>query len=159
MDSGYCSEQNLEYLEEQKIDAYVATERQKHGKQRGPCTRERLPKGATRVERMKRKLQTKAGAAIYAARKSIVEPVFGQIKQARESEGRGKARIQNAVNSDYNLYRLRRAGSSSKQIPRPISWSAPPPSQASGNPGWIFQREGLNGTWPPRQRRTRSHRN
>ncbi len=35
------------------------------------------------MERMKRKLQTKAGAAIYAARKAIVEPVFGQIKQVR----------------------------------------------------------------------------
>jgi len=32
---------------------------------------------------MRRKLQTKTGAAVYAARKSIVEPVFGQIKQAR----------------------------------------------------------------------------
>jgi hypothetical protein len=32
---------------------------------------------------MKRKLQTKAGKAIYAARKTIVEPVFGQIKHAR----------------------------------------------------------------------------
>ncbi len=32
---------------------------------------------------MRRKLQTKAGAAIYAARKTIVEPVFGQIKHAR----------------------------------------------------------------------------
>ena len=41
------------------------------------------PKGATRVERMKRKLLTKAGAAIYATRKGIVEPVFGQIKEAR----------------------------------------------------------------------------
>ena len=32
---------------------------------------------------MRRKLQTKIGRAIYAARKAIVEPVFGQIKQAR----------------------------------------------------------------------------
>jgi hypothetical protein len=32
---------------------------------------------------MKRKLQTKAGKAVYAARKCMVEPVFGQIKQAR----------------------------------------------------------------------------
>jgi transposase len=81
-DSGYCSDKNLEHLEKQGIDAYVATERQKHGEkrshERGP-----LPKGATRVDRMRRKLQTKAGAAIYAGRKSIVEPVFGQIKQAR----------------------------------------------------------------------------
>ena len=32
---------------------------------------------------MKRKLQTKAGRAVYAARKAIIEPVFGQIKQGR----------------------------------------------------------------------------
>ena len=37
----------------------------------------------TRVERMKRKLQTRAGRVIYATRKTIVEPVFGQIKQVR----------------------------------------------------------------------------
>jgi hypothetical protein len=87
-DSGYCSERNLEYLEspagpEKRIEAYIATGRQKHGEvgKRGP--RGPLPKGATRVDRMKRKLQTKAGAMIYAARKAIVEPVFGQIKQAR----------------------------------------------------------------------------
>ena len=86
-DSGYCSEKNLEYLEsagqpEKKIAAYLATDRQRHG-QRVICPWGPLPHGATRVERMKRKLQTKAGAAIYAARKAIVEPVFGQIKQAR----------------------------------------------------------------------------
>ena len=32
---------------------------------------------------MRRKLKTKAGKAVYAVRKTIVEPVFGQIKQAR----------------------------------------------------------------------------
>ena len=32
---------------------------------------------------MRRKLQTKVGAAVYAARKGIVKPVFGQIKQVR----------------------------------------------------------------------------
>jgi transposase len=81
-DSGYCSDQNLEHLEKEKIEAYVATERQKHGAKK-TCKRGPLPKGATRVDRMRRKLQTKAGAAIYAGRKSIVEPVFGQIKHAR----------------------------------------------------------------------------
>ena len=35
------------------------------------------------MDRMMRKLQTKAGRAVYAARKCVVEPVFGQIKQAR----------------------------------------------------------------------------
>ena len=32
---------------------------------------------------MSRKLHTKTGAAVYAARKGIVEPVIGQIKHAR----------------------------------------------------------------------------
>ena len=87
-DSGYCSEENLRYLEsagqpERKIEGYIATGKQKHGEYRQPCRRGPLPKGATRVDRMMRKLQTKAGRAVYAARKCVVEPVFGQIKQAR----------------------------------------------------------------------------
>jgi transposase len=82
-DSGYCSENNLEFLEKEEIEGFVAVERQKHGIRREPCKRGPLPRGATRVDGMKRKLQTKAGAAVYAARKTIVEPVFGQIKQAR----------------------------------------------------------------------------
>jgi transposase len=79
-DSGYCSEKNLEQLD---IEGYIATGKQKHGEYRKPCPRGPLPPNATRVDRMKRKLQTKVGKAIYAARKTIVEPVFGQIKQAR----------------------------------------------------------------------------
>src|SRR6266571_5772044 len=87
-DSGYCSEKNLQHLATadrsgHKIDAYIATGKQKHGEHRQPCPRGPLPNNATRVERMKRKLQTKAGRTVYAARKTMVEPVFGQIKQAR----------------------------------------------------------------------------
>ena len=87
-DSGYCSEENLQYLEsaaqpERKVEGYIATGKQKHDERRAPCKRGPLPQGATRVERMKRKLQTKAGKAVYARRKCVVEPVFGQIKQAR----------------------------------------------------------------------------
>jgi hypothetical protein len=48
-----------------------------------PGPRGALPSGATRVDRMRRKLQTKAGAAIYGTRKTVVESVFRQIKQAR----------------------------------------------------------------------------
>src|SRR5260370_29348505 len=87
-DNGYCSEQNLEHLEsaegpERKIEGFIATGKQKHGEHRLPAKRGPLPKGATRVDRMKRKLQTKVGKAVYAARKCVVEPVFEQIKQAR----------------------------------------------------------------------------
>ena len=87
-DSGYCSEENLGHLEsadqpERKIDGFIATGKQKHGEHRLPAKRGPLPKGATRVDRMKQKLKTKVGKAVYAARKCVVEPVFGQIKQAR----------------------------------------------------------------------------
>jgi transposase len=82
-DSGYCSEDNLRQAPKKKIDLYVATEKNKHNQPAQPQSRGRIRKWATPVERMKRKLQTKAGRAIYAGRKTIVEPVFGQIKQAR----------------------------------------------------------------------------
>jgi transposase len=87
-DNGYCSEENLRHLEsadqpEQKIEGFIATGKQKHGEHRLPAKRGPLPKGATKVDQMKRKLQTRAGKAVYAARKCVVEPVFGQIKQAR----------------------------------------------------------------------------
>jgi transposase len=116
-DSGYCSDGNLEYLEsseqpECKIDAYIATGKQKHDERRQPCKRGPLPKGATRVDRMKRKLQTKMGKAIYAARKCVVEPVFGQIKQARGFRQfllRGKAKVEGEwalVCLTHNILRL-----------------------------------------------------
>ena len=87
-DSGYCSETNLEQLDSEEnpeghVTGYIATERQKHDEYKEPCPHGPLPKGATRVDRMRRKLKTKAGKAVYAARKAIVAPVFGQIKQAR----------------------------------------------------------------------------
>jgi transposase len=87
-DSGYCSEKNLEALDsekntERRIEGYIATERQQHDEYKQPCGKGPLPNGATRTDRMRRKLKTKVGKAVYAARKTIVEPVFGQIKQAR----------------------------------------------------------------------------
>jgi transposase len=85
-DAGYCSDANLTAIAETPIDAYISTRKQTHGERPGrpgPCPRGPLPRTATRVDRMSRKLQTKAGAAVYAARKAIVEPVIGQIKQAR----------------------------------------------------------------------------
>jgi transposase len=82
-DAGYCSDANVTAITETTIDAYISTRKQKHGERPGPCPRGPLPKTATVVDRMSRKLHTKVGAAVYAARKGIVEPVFGQIKQAR----------------------------------------------------------------------------
>ena len=82
-DSGYCSEANLKYLENKKIEGFIATDRESYRDREQPGPRGPLPEGATRVDRMRRKLQTKVGAAIYSKRKTVVEPVFGQIKEAR----------------------------------------------------------------------------
>jgi hypothetical protein len=82
-DAGYCSDQNLTAIADTPIDAYISTRKQKHGERPGPCPRGPLPKNATIIDQMSRKLHTKAAAAVYAARKGIVEPVIGQIKQAR----------------------------------------------------------------------------
>jgi transposase len=82
-DSGYFSEDNVSYLAQEQIDGYVATGRIKHGDQPLPAPRGRIPKDANLKERMSRKLRTLKGRVIYAKRKVIVEPVFGQIKQVR----------------------------------------------------------------------------
>jgi transposase len=82
-DAGYCSEENLKYLNKRKIEGFVATGKQQHNERWEACKPGPLAKGATRVQRMARKLKTLDGAAVYATRKFVVEPVFGQIKQAR----------------------------------------------------------------------------
>ena len=82
-DAGYCSDANLTAIAATPIDAYISTRKQKHGERPGPCPRGPLPMTATIIDRMSRKLHRKVGAAVYARRKAIVEPVIGQIKQAR----------------------------------------------------------------------------
>lgn len=76
-DAGYLSEANLAALAERDIGAYVATGRAKHsgeGKRNftGPLTKA-----------MRDKLRRAGWRSRYRLRKQIVEPVFGQIKQAR----------------------------------------------------------------------------
>ena len=82
-DSGYYSESNVEYAQDKEIDVYIATGKIKHNAPvaKAPCGR--IPKNLTVKERMARKLRTKKGRETYSKRKSIVEPVFGQIKRAR----------------------------------------------------------------------------
>jgi transposase len=80
-DNGYFSEANLRGAAKMRVEAFVAVGKQEHSQILPPCPRGPIPKTATLLERMRRKLQTMTGRAIYARRKVIVEPVFGQIKQ------------------------------------------------------------------------------
>jgi hypothetical protein len=50
---------------EEKDGRFVATEKQKQGERNEPCKRGLLPKDASRVERMKRKLKTKGGSGRF----------------------------------------------------------------------------------------------
>ena len=89
-DAGYCSEANLEALENRSIDGYVATGRARDavaGTVKGEITATTPspePAGApTRVEAMRAKIRAGGHASPYRLRKQLPEPVFGQIKQAR----------------------------------------------------------------------------
>ena len=81
-DAGYCSSANLKACEERGLEAYIFTSRQQHGKRPRP-SRGRPPKILDARGRMDRRLRFKAGQTIYAVHKTVVEPVFGQIKGAR----------------------------------------------------------------------------
>jgi transposase len=83
LDSGYYSEKAQEGMEERGFDPYMATGRQKHNQGKAQTSSEPLPEGATAKEKMQAKLKTPQGQKLYAKRKTIVEPVFGQIKAAR----------------------------------------------------------------------------
>ena len=116
LDAGYYSDDNVTYLESEKIDGYIATGRQKHGDKIPPSPRGRIPKDATTKDKMARKLRTVKGRATYSKRKQIVEPVFGQIKEARGFRRfllRGLANVTcewDIVCLAHNLLKLFRSG-------------------------------------------------
>ena len=83
LDSGYFSEAAVAALEGEGFDPYIATERQRHHVAVPASATEPVTLPATAKERMRAKLGTESGRAVYAQRKTIVEPVFGQIKEVR----------------------------------------------------------------------------
>ena len=115
-DSGYFSEDNVQTLQHERVDAYLATGKQKHSDSPAPYPRGRIPKSATVTDRMTRKLQTVKGRTVYALRKQIVEPVFGQIKTARRFERFSMRGLQPSTDewglvcTVHNLLKLFRSG-------------------------------------------------
>ncbi len=78
-DAGYCSEANLEAADARGIRPYIATGRQKHGHAAAVGAR----RAGGRVAAMAATLKRAGHRSRYRLRKQTVEPVFGQIKQAR----------------------------------------------------------------------------
>jgi transposase len=77
-DSGYLSESNVTYCAKNGIDAYVAIRKKDAAKLTQVPDTERLIAHWD----MHQKLSSARGKRIYALRKVLVEPVFGQIKGA-----------------------------------------------------------------------------
>ncbi len=82
-DTGYFSKEAIEGLEKLGIDPYVATGRQKHHEAPNQPQAATPSAEACAKEKMQQKLRSTTGKALYAARKQIVEPVFGMTKSAR----------------------------------------------------------------------------
>ena len=111
-DTGYFSATAVRDLEQLDFDPYMATGRQKHHAVLGEVP----PQPQTAKERMAAKVRTPTGRALYARRKVIVEPVFGQIKGARGFRRfwlRGLAKVNGEwrlVCLTHNLLKLWRYG-------------------------------------------------
>jgi len=115
-DGGYYSEENVVTCEQHDLDPYIATGRFKHDEPQPPAPRGPIPKDATPKQRMARKTRTKQGRKIYSRRKTIVEPVFGQIGTVQDGRrvlirGKPAARAQWRFECMiHNLLKLHRAG-------------------------------------------------
>lgn len=103
-DAGYFSAENVQHCEAEEITPYISDSRQHHNlsleerfKSPPPC-----PEDADAVTAMVHRLRTVEGKAMYAKRKSTVEPVFGIIKEVLGFR-RFHLRGFNAVQGEWNL--------------------------------------------------------
>ena len=81
-DCGYWTPAAPEKCRRLGTEAYIATERRRHWDRDDTVTEGSPPTDDPR-EAMRSKLRTAEGRKIYAQSKTIVEPVFGQIKEGR----------------------------------------------------------------------------
>ena len=113
-DNGFFSESNVNFCEKNDVTPYIAVKREGHHP--SPMERfqepEPLPGPANAVDAMKHRLKTQSGKAVYAKRKSTIEPVFGIIKSVmgfRQFLLRGFEAVKgewNLVCIAFNLKRL-----------------------------------------------------
>jgi transposase len=80
-DSGFATEANLAAMAERRISAYLSPGRIRHGET--DPTAGRVLKAKPRMQAMAATIRRAGRRSRYRLRKQVVEPVFGQIKQAR----------------------------------------------------------------------------
>ena len=102
-DAGYYSEDNVSRIRDTGSEPLIATGRLKHTEPVPPAPRGRIPQGASVKQRMARQLRTKRGRAAYARRKTIVEPVFGQLRTVQQG-GQLLLRGLHAARAEWRLH-------------------------------------------------------
>jgi transposase len=107
-DAGYWDTVSVESPALREVELLVAPEAMHR------WARPKPGQSSAAVERMREKLRSEAGKALYALRREIVEPVFGQIKSARglrRFSMRGLAKVKaewNLICCGHNLLKLYR---------------------------------------------------
>src|SRR5579884_1431468 len=115
-DAGYFTEASVTDGRLEGIDLFVAPDKQKHSDEVRVATGPPPPESSSGAERMRYQLRTAEGRAAYKRRKAIVEPVFGQIKEARGFRrfllrGLGKVSAEwKLICATHNLLKLYRSG-------------------------------------------------
>ncbi len=113
-DTGYFSAANVEHCINQQITPLIAMNREQHNLSLDKRYAEDEPEPVTdsNIEKLAWKLKTQSGRALYAMRKSTVEPVFGVIKNVmkfRQFSMRGLEKVTGEwtiVSIAWNLKRL-----------------------------------------------------
>lgn len=114
-DAGYFSAECIESESLSSVELLVPPDRETH-----PRTSiagvGRIAKNISAADRMRRKLSTRAGKELYAQRKCIVEPVFGQVKESvlefDQFSWRGLTNVKNQwalICTAHNLLKIHRA--------------------------------------------------
>lgn len=112
-DSGFATEDNLAAMAERRISPYLSPGRIRHGETNPQAGR--VLKTKPRMQAMAETIRRAGRRSRYRLRKQVVEPVFGQIKQARGFQqlllrGLHKVRGEWAmICTAHNLLKLHRA--------------------------------------------------
>ena len=118
-DSGFFALAPLRALEKQNLDVYVPDSNLARVLNRGGRLRGRAKDPVHR--RMRRKLRSPAGRATYGRRKTLIEPVFGVLKEQRgmrqfRRRGLEKVAVEVALAATaYNLTRMWNTGATARK--------------------------------------------